>query len=159
MTISRLLPALPAVLLLAGCPMLDPKKPQRPPPAGAPGPAVAPPSAPAAAGPTIAPVASGDVCAQPAPPRMAIDASLMESVETMIGGDFEDESRLPVAAGVAGSRSSGGRSGKWAWSLPQAGTVSAAFSPEKAVDMHFSAWVRSTGAPIQARLAVGGGRG
>lgn len=157
MTLSRLLPALPAVLLLAGCPLLDPKKPQRSPPADAPAPAAAPTASPVAPGPTVAPVASSDVCGQPAPPRLSIDASLVESVETLIGGDFEDESRTPVVAGAAGSRSSTARSGKWAWSLPQAGTVSAAFSPEKAVDMHFSAWVRSAGAPIQARLAVGGG--
>lgn len=160
MNVPRLLPVVPALLLLAGCPLLDPKKPQRPPPAPAGAPVAAPQGVtPVTPQPTALPVVSGDVCTQPSPARMTIDASLMESVETLIGGDFEDESRLPVVAGAAGSRVSSARSGKWAWSLPQAGTVAAAFSPEKAVDMHFSAWVRSAGAPIQARLSVGGARG
>jgi hypothetical protein len=153
MTHRRLFIMVAALSMLVGCPMLEPKKGRRPaPPAGTPSQAAS--GTPPSVNPTAL-TATGDACSQPNPPRMTIDASLMESVETLAGGDFEDDGRLPLIAGGTGSRAAAARSGKWGWSVPQAGTVSVSFSPEKAVDMRFSAWVRSTGAPIQARLSIG----
>ena len=150
---TRTLSAVAALTLLAGCPMTEPRSGSRPP-------VVAPssPVAVAAPGPGVptALPATGDACSQPNPARMGIDANLTESVETLAGGDFEQEGILPLVAGGPGSRAAVAHSGKWGWTVPSAGSVSVSFSPEKAVTVRFSAWVRSAGAPIQARLSMAG---
>lgn len=107
--------------------------------------------------PTLAPAAlpiGNDPCSLPNPARMAIAPQLMEPAETLAGGDFESGAKVPFAAGGEGAVAKAAHSGKLGWALPKAGTVTVPFTPEKVVNMEFSAWVRSAGAPIQARLSI-----